>query len=49
MAARKIEKREPLRAPLDLLAQHLITLALGVDLRKRIPWRKFELLGPIGT
>ena len=29
MEARKIEQREPLRAPLDLLAQHLITLALG--------------------
>jgi ATP-dependent Lhr-like helicase len=29
MDARKIEQREPLRAPLDLLAQHLITLALG--------------------
>ena len=29
MEARKIEEREPLRAPLDLLAQHLITLALG--------------------
>ncbi len=26
---RRIECREPLRAPLDLLAQHLITLALG--------------------
>ncbi len=26
---RRIEAREPLRAPLDLLAQHLITLALG--------------------
>ena len=29
MEARKIEERKPLRAPLDLLAQHLITLALG--------------------
>lgn len=29
MEARKIEEREPLRAPLDLLAQHLVTLALG--------------------
>ena len=29
MEERKIEQREPLRAPLDLLAQHLITLALG--------------------
>jgi ATP-dependent Lhr-like helicase len=26
---RRIESREPMRAPLDLLAQHLITLALG--------------------
>lgn len=26
---RRIESREPIRAPLDLLAQHLITLALG--------------------
>ena len=43
-------EREPLHCTcLDLHAQHLITLALGVDLRKRIPWRKFELLGPIGT
>ena len=25
----KVENREPLRAPLDLLAQHLVTLALG--------------------
>tara|TARA_B100001248_G_C27397642_1_gene466842 strand:+ start:40 stop:2562 length:2523 start_codon:yes stop_codon:yes gene_type:complete len=29
MVDRKIENREPLRAPLDLLAQHLITLALA--------------------
>ena len=29
MEARKIEEREPLRAPLDLLAQHLVTLALA--------------------
>ena len=29
MEARKIEEREPLRAPLDLLSQHLVTLALG--------------------
>ena len=29
MAKGKIEEREPLDAPLDLLAQHLITLALG--------------------
>ena len=29
MAKGKIEEREPLNAPLDLLAQHLITLALG--------------------
>lgn len=29
MEGRKIEEREPLRAPLDLLAQHLVTLALG--------------------
>jgi len=29
MAEGKIEEREPLDAPLDLLAQHLITLALG--------------------
>ena len=27
--AKKIEAREPLKAPLDLLSQHLITLALG--------------------
>ena len=35
MAARKIEKREPLRAPLDLLAQHLITLALGGGFKEK--------------
>lgn len=29
MENRKIEERIPMRAPLDLLAQHLITLALG--------------------
>ena len=29
MRHRQIEARQPLRAPLDLLAQHLITLALG--------------------
>ena len=29
MELMKIENREPLRAPLDLLAQHLVTLALG--------------------
>ena len=29
MQQRIIESRDPLRAPLDLLAQHLITLALG--------------------
>ena len=31
----RIEKREPLRAPLDLLAQHLVTLALGEGFRER--------------
>ena len=31
----KIEKREPLRAPLDLLAQHLITLALGGGFKEK--------------
>lgn len=29
MKTRRIEEREPPRAPLDLLAQHLVTLALG--------------------
>lgn len=29
MAARKIEGRRPLRRPLDLLVQHLVTIALG--------------------
>ena len=34
MEKRKIEVRIPLRAPLDLLAQHLITLALGNGFRE---------------
>ena len=29
IAARRIEAREPVRCPLDLLAQHLVTMALG--------------------
>ena len=35
MEARKIEQRKPLRAPLDLLAQHLITLALGGGFKEK--------------
>ena len=31
----KVEKREPLRAPLDLLAQHLVTIGLGEGFRKK--------------
>lgn len=33
--ARKIEERKPLRAPLDLLAQHLVTLALGDGFKEK--------------
>ncbi len=32
---RKIEQREPLESPLDLLAQHLITLALGGGFKEK--------------
>ena len=32
---KKIEQREPLQSPLDLLAQHLITLALGGGFREK--------------
>jgi ATP-dependent helicase Lhr and Lhr-like helicase len=34
MAARKIEARRPVLKPLDLLAQHLITVALGTGFRE---------------
>ena len=35
MEERKIEERKPLRAPLDLLSQHVVTLALGGGFEER--------------
>ena len=44
----KNREKEPLRAPLDLLTQHLITLALGGGFKEKDTLEEVQLLGPTG-
>ena len=43
---RRIEAQEPIHAPLDLLAQHMITLALGVACRRGSEGNPYRMVVP---